>query len=287
LIWPSDEVADHGATKNRFPDHWYIPAMPHASINGQQIYFEDTGGNGPAVILAHGFLMDHEMFAPQVAALRDDYRVITWDERGFGQTTYDGQPFSYWDSAADCLGVLDHLGIDRAVVGGMSQGGFLSLRVALSAPERVRGLILLDTESGVPEPETMAAEQGMVDMWLSVGPIDDLANPVAALIIDDDVENPKWIAKWQAAPKESLREPAHCLHSRDDITGRLGEIACPALVVHGTEDTAIVMDKAEVLAAGLPACDGVVKVAGAHAANLTNPVPVNAAIVSFLAALPA
>src|SRR3954453_370550 len=111
--------------------------MPLISINGQQIYYEDSGGSGPDVILADGFLMDHEMFAPQVAALRDRYRVITWDERGFGATTYDGQPFSYWDSAADCLGLLDHLGIQRAVVGGMSQGGFLSLRVALSAPDRV------------------------------------------------------------------------------------------------------------------------------------------------------
>jgi len=90
--------------------------MPHAVVNDQRIYFEDTGGDGPAVVLAHGFLMDHEMFAPQVAALREAYRVITWDERGFGQTQYDGQPFDYWDSAADCLGLLDHLGIERAVV---------------------------------------------------------------------------------------------------------------------------------------------------------------------------
>ncbi len=144
--------------------------MPHAQINGQKIYFEDTGGDGPPVILAHGFLMDHEMFAPQVAALRDEYRVITWDERGFGLTEYDGLPFSYWDSAADCVGLLDHLGIDRAVVGGMSQGGFLSLRVALSAPERVRGLILLDTQAGVDDAETKAANDAMNHVWLTEGP---------------------------------------------------------------------------------------------------------------------
>ena len=111
--------------------------MPHADIDGQRIYFEDSGGDGPAVILAHGFLMDQEMFAPQVEALSPDYRVITWDERGFGQTEFDGKPFTYWDSANDCLALLDHLGIERAVVGGMSQGGFISLRVALTAPERV------------------------------------------------------------------------------------------------------------------------------------------------------
>jgi pimeloyl-ACP methyl ester carboxylesterase len=261
--------------------------MAFAQVNGQNIYFEDTGGDGPAVILAHGFLMDHEMFVHQVAALRDQYRVITWDERGFGLTEYDGQPFTYWDSANDCLALLSHLGIERAVVGGMSQGGFLSLRVALTAPERVRALILLDSGAALDHPDTLAANQGMVDLWLAVGPVDDLANAVATIIIDDPDENPKWVAKWQARPKELMAEPARCLLSRDDVSPRLGEITCPALVVHGTEDTAITMENAEEMAAGLVGCGGVVKVSGAHAANLTNPEPVNAAILEFLAGLPA
>ena len=100
--------------------------MPFAEVNGQRIAYDDTGGERPPVILAHGFLMDREMFAPQVQALEPEFRVITWDERGFGETEFDGAPFTYWDSAADCLALLDHLGIDRAIVGGMSQGGFLS-----------------------------------------------------------------------------------------------------------------------------------------------------------------
>jgi 3-oxoadipate enol-lactonase len=261
--------------------------MSYASINGQNIYFEDTGGDGPPVILGHGFLMDHEMFAPQVAALRGQYRVITWDERGFGLTEFDGQPFTYWDSAKDCLGLLDHLGIDKAVVGGMSQGGFLSMRAALQAPERVRALILLDTSTTLYTDETRAANQGMLDMWLAVGPVDELAQGVATIIIDDAAENPKWIAKWQARDKELITHPGHCLMNRDDITPRLGEIKCPALVIHGTEDTALTMEDAELMASLLPACEGVVKVGGAHAANLTNPVPVNAAILKFLAGLPA
>jgi 3-oxoadipate enol-lactonase len=261
--------------------------MAFAAINGQRIYFEDTGGDGPVVVLGHGFLMDHEMFVHQVAALRDQYRVITWDERGFGLTESDGRPFSYWDSAADCLGLMDHLGIDRAVVGGMSQGGFLSLRAALTAPEKVRGLILLDTASVAEHPEVAAGYQQMIDTWASVGAVDELAEIIANIIIADPAENPVWIAKWQARPKESIVQPGACLLSRDDITDRLGEITCPALVIHGTEDTAITMDKAEILAAGLVGCGGVVKVGGAHAANLTNPEPVNAAILEFLAGLPA
>ena len=122
--------------------------MSYADVNGQRIYYEDSGGSGRPVILAHGFLMDHEMFAPQVAALVPEFRVITWDERGFGLTAFDGEPFTYWDSANDCLGLLTHLGIDEAVVGGMSQGGFLSMRAALTSPERVKALVLLDTQSG-------------------------------------------------------------------------------------------------------------------------------------------
>ena len=89
--------------------------MSYADFNGQRLYYEDSGGDGPAVVLAHGFLMDHEMFAPQVAALAPEFRVVTWDERGFGATEFDGKPFTYWDSAGDCLGLLDHLGLDRPV----------------------------------------------------------------------------------------------------------------------------------------------------------------------------
>lgn len=261
--------------------------MAFADVNGQHIHYEDTGGDGPVVILGHGFLMDHEMFVHQVAALREQYRVITWDERCFGSTEFDGQPFSYWDSARDCLALLDHLGIDRAVVGGMSQGGFLSLRAALTAPERVRGLILLDTAAAAEHPDVAVGYQQMIDTWTTVGPVDELADIIANIIIADPVENAVWIAKWQARPKELLAQAGACLLSRDDITDRLGEITCPALVIHGTEDTAITMDKAETLAAGLVGCGGVVKVGGAHAANLTNPEPVNAAILEFLAGLPA
>ena len=211
--------------------------MPYADINGQHIYFEDSGGDGAPVILAHGFLMDHEMFEPQVAALAPEFRVITWDERGFGRTEFDGKPFTYWDSAKDCLGLLSHLGIERAVVGGMSQGGFLSLRTALTAPERVRALVLLDTAAGLDSAETLAAEEGMVQVWLSAGPVDDLVNGVATLIINDESENARWIAKWRARPKEFIEQPARCLFGRDDVLPRLGEITCPAIVIHGTEDT--------------------------------------------------
>jgi pimeloyl-ACP methyl ester carboxylesterase len=260
--------------------------MGFAEVNGQRIRFDDSGGEGPAVVLAHGFLMDREMFAPQVEALSPQFRVITWDERGFGETEFDGEPFTYWDSAKDCLGLLDHLGIERAVLGGMSQGGFLSLRAALLAPERVRALALIDTQAGVEDPARLPAYRKMQQTWLEVGPVDELAQTIANLIIGDPVLNEQWIAKWRALPRESMRAPGDCLFERDDISDRLGEISCPALVIHGTADMSIEMDLAEKLCRGLSGCASVVSIEGApHAANLTHPAEANAALLEFLRGL--
>ena len=258
-----------------------------AEVNGATLAYDDTGGDGPVVVLSHGFLMDRTMFDAQVAVLRGTYRVITWDERGFGDTVYDEQPFTYWDSAHDCLGLLDHLGVDRAVFGGMSQGGFICLRAALLAPGRVRGLILLDTQAGPEDAEIVPLYQGMIDAWVADGPTDELAEASASLIIGDPGLSAIWTATWKARPAESLRNPGQTLIEREDITDRLGEISAPALVVHGTADVSISMDKASALAAGLAGCGGVVPVeGGTHAANMTHPGPVNDAILAFLAGLP-
>jgi 3-oxoadipate enol-lactonase len=260
--------------------------MPFAEVDGQRIRFDDSGGDGPAVVLSHGFLMDREMFAPQVEVLSGEFRVITWDERGFGETEFDGEPFTYWDSARDCLGLLDHLGIEQAVLGGMSQGGFLSLRAALLAPERVRALVLIDTQAGGEDPARLPAYRQMQETWLQVGPVDDLANAIAGLIIGDPTLSESWIAKWKALQLDSMRAPADCLFERDDITDRLGEISCPAIVFHGTADMSIEMDRAQALCGGLAGCEGVVRIEGApHASNLTHPDEVNGLLLDFLRSL--
>lgn len=257
--------------------------MPTAELNGTTIYFEDTGGKGPALILSHGFLMDHTMFDAQVAALRATHRVVTWDERGFGGTHAPGD-FTYWDSANDVLALMDHLGIEKAVVGGMSQGGFLSLRVALTAPERVEALILLDTQSGTEAPETVEPYNQLHAAWVEHGSV--AVQDVIAGIILGPGEWPEWFAKWAALQPDQFTRAFNCLMHRDDITGRLGEISCPALIVHGTADVAIPMAKAEVLRDGISGPATLVPVEGGpHAANITHADEVNRAIVRFLTAL--
>jgi len=256
--------------------------MPFADVNGQRLYFEDSGGAGPAVIFSHGYLMDHEMFEPQVAALSDQFRCITWDERGFGQTEVHG-PFTYWDSADDALGLLSHLGVDAAFFVGMSQGGFLSMRAALRAPGRVRGLGLIDTQAGAEPEEARPAYEAMSKEWETNGPSDELTGAVAGIIMSPGYDHSAWVAKWQAAAREAIQEPFRTLMDRDDISDRVSEIAAPAILFHGEADMAIPMEKAERLAEALPNCEGLVRIAGAgHASNLSHPDEVNGPLRDFL-----
>jgi 3-oxoadipate enol-lactonase len=259
-----------------------------ATVNGITLTYSDTGGDGPAVVFSHGYLMDSSMFDPQVAALAPEYRVITWDERGHGGTPATG-PFSYWDSAADAIGLLDHLGIDQAVLGGMSQGGFLSMRAAMLAPERVRALILIDTQAGLEDPAVVPAYEEMERIWLEQGP-EPVRDIVASIILgppDGPVDYAPWFANWDKVDRETMVFAFRCLIDRDDITDRLGEISCPALILHGTADAAIPMAKAETLQAGLAGTTTLVQVeGGTHSANLSNPDQANVAILEFLRSLP-
>jgi len=262
--------------------------MATATVNGITISYTDSGGDGPAVVLSHGYLMDSSMFDPQVAALAPEYRVITWDERGHGRTAATS-PFSYWDSASDVIGLLDHLGIEQAVLGGMSQGGFLSLRAALKAPGRVRALILIDSQAGLENPDLAPAYEQMEQTWMEQGPA-PVQDVVAAIILgppDGPVDYQPWFDKWANADRDGLRLAFRCLMDRDDITDRLGEIDCPALILHGTADAAIPMERAEVVRSGLAGPVTLVSVeGGSHAANLSHPDQANPAILKFLRSLP-
>jgi pimeloyl-ACP methyl ester carboxylesterase len=259
--------------------------MPYAAVNGQSLYYEDSGGSGAPVVFSHGLLMDHDMFAAQLEALRANHRVVTWDQRCHGKTESTPDPFSYWDSAEDLIGLLDHLRIEKAVLGGMSQGGFVSLRLALRHPERARALVLIDTQAGPEDPDKAAAYGVMLDVWEAEGLHEPMAETVAAILFGSDWPGRgPWIAKWRRLPRERLRQSFNPLVQREDIHGRLGEVKTPAIVIHGTADTAIDMELARRLSSGLPNCRGVVPIEGAgHSSNLTNPDPVNRALEKFLA----
>lgn len=257
--------------------------MPHVELNGQKIYYEDSGGDGPAIVLGHGFLMDHTMFDAQVRVLAPQYRVIRHDQRGFGKTETDGKPFSYWDCADDAVRLCDYLGIDRAVFGGMSQGGFVSLRVALRCPERVKALVLISTQAGVDSAETIAGYHQMLGVWRAMGPIEPLRQAVAQLILGAPEHWEPWSSNWASLEGEAMVAPTLCLLERDDITDRVSAIQAPAIVFHGTEDKAIDVTRARILSEKLGACKRFVVVEGAaHAANVTHAEIVHGPLLEFL-----
>lgn len=261
--------------------------MTTAEINGTTIRYEDSGGDGPAILFSHGFLMNHTMFDEQVAELSESHRCIRWDERGFGDTTAPG-PFDYWDSANDAIGVLDAAGVDKAVLVGMSQGGFLSLRAALAHPDRVAAVVLIDSCADLDDEATIEGYHGMLGAF--TGDDDEVrmgtAQGVAGLILGDEDLAAQWIPGWLAGDKDQLMLAGQALLSRDDISGRMGEIACPVLVIHGSDDQAITLDRAQAVADTVQDSRGVVVVNGAaHAPNMSHPAEVNAALTDFLAGL--
>jgi pimeloyl-ACP methyl ester carboxylesterase len=247
-----------------------------------EIYYEDSGGDGPVVVFSHGIMMDHSMFDPQVAVLRDRYRCITWDQRGHGATESGGS-FTYWDSAQDLLVLLDLKRVERATLVGMSQGGFVHLRAALLAPERVAGLVFIDSQAGPEDPDKVAIYDAFARTWAEEGPTTELAATVAGIILGEGPDPAPWIEKWMARDPASITEPYAALVEREDLHDRLAEIAAPALVIHGDQDIAIDVPTANALCEGLPGCEGVKVIEGAgHAANLARPDEVNAALEDFL-----
>lgn len=261
--------------------------MPFAQVNGQKLYFEDSGGAGPAIIFSHGLLMDSSMFAPQVAALKSRYRCIAWDERGHGQTASGVcAPFSYYDSADDLAALLGHLGIKQAVLVGMSQGGYLSLRCALTHPEVVRALILIDTQAMTEDAAKMPGYQAMLQGWAANGLSDQTAAIIESIILGEQWPGAAvWRAKWKKIAVADLLQSFQTLGARDDISDQIGRIAVPTLVLHGDSDHAIELARAKAMADGIANARLVLVPGAGHASNLTHAQFVNPAIESFLASL--
>jgi 3-oxoadipate enol-lactonase len=256
--------------------------MPFARIQGNRLYYEDSGSTGPAVIFSHGFLLDHTMWDEQVRALRDRYRCITWDERSHGMSEVNG-PFTHWDAANDAVGLLDHLGIAQASFVGLSQGGFLSLRAALAHPARVRALVVIDTAAGVDPPEVLAGYHAMQKRWVEEGPVGEVAKINADLIFGANYDASAWIAKWQGKPPSSHTIAWDTVVGRDDIRPRLKEIRCPALVINGSEDQAFTVEIARDIAANLGNAQGMTVIDGAyHCPVATHPEAVHRALRPFL-----
>ena len=246
-------------------------------------------GDGPPLVLAHGTLMDRTMFDPQLEALSDAHRVVAYDLRA--RTDRWAGPYDLYDLADDCAALLDALGIDSCVLGGMSMGGFVALRVAERYPARVDGLVLVDTTAGTHDEAEIERYREMVETTREAGGVpEQLARVVTHILFgettldsDPDLVD-AWVDRWLTYPGEAVHHEVESWLERPDFTDRLDGIDVPALVVHGEEDVALEPERSDGLVEGLDARRELIPAAG-HSANVERPEPVNAAIREFLASV--
>lgn len=259
-------------------------------LPGARLAYEVTG-DGPAVVFVHGFGLDMRMWDPQVAHLAGRFRVLRYDCRGFGASgPFD--PATPYTHAGDLLALLDHCGIGQAVLAGLSFGGRVVLQAALTAQERVAGLVLLDAVlDGVPwDPESaagleLAAQQAMA-LGLLAGRAAWLAHPLfAAARQRPDLAG---VLAEMVAGYPGQHWTGNDPH---EVTGpplidALPDLTVPALVVVGEQDVPCFREMSAVLARGLPDARQEVIEAAGHMVNLEQPAAVNALLTEFLDHLP-
>lgn len=261
--------------------------VPFARAIDAEIHYEDSGGGGPVVLLGHEFFMDRTMFAAQVEALSPEFRVVTWDARGHGDTRDQGLPFTYWTSARDALAVLDQLQVERAVVGGASQGGFSAIRTALLAPERVAALVLIATEAHGPSPHELDNSRRFLERWHEPRLRHVMSNQLALWMIGEDAQaRAAWVERWIRRDAHATEVAAGCVLGRDSILDRLHEITCPVLVIHPAR-SGVARSHALEMARGLPNSHFLEIPDARQAVNMTHPDRVNRAIREFLRGEPA
>lgn len=255
-------------------------------LRGAKLGWEERGRGVPLVLL-HAFPLDRRMWAHTAEALAFHARVLTLDFRGLGESDAPRPP-SVEDFADDAAALLDHLGIEHAVVGGLSMGGYAALAFARRHPGRLLGLVLADTRAGADSP----AQRQVRDESIA-----RIAREGSRAYVDEAV--PKLCAAHSHAARAQALALAHsqsaqgvagtlaALRDRPDSTPTLATVTVPTLVLVGQDDTLTPPDEARRLAAGISGAERVELPGAGHLASLETPEPFIAALRGFLARIAA
>lgn len=259
--------------------------MPSVESQGIRIVFDDLG-EGVPLVLTHSFLCSGAMWAPVVPALAARARVVNIDLRGHGRSGATPPSFSLYDMVGDVIAVLDTLGIEKAVWVGLSIGGMISLRAALTAPERVAALALLDTDAGPEHPKVRIKYRAMGLGARLVGLRPFLPAVVPIMFGKTTLRTRRdLVAEWRehfaSVHLPSMIATLGALVRRDDLRPRLGEIDAPTLVLVGEEDAALQPARAAQIHAGIPGSRYEVVPAAGHLSALEQPDTVSSAILSI------
>lgn len=247
-------------------------------------------GSGPALLMVHGFPLDHSMWQKQLEGLSEVCRVIAPDLRGFGQSTSGTSGTVTMERYADDLaGLLDALGVREPVVFcGLSMGGYVAWQFWRKYPSRVRALILCDTrasaDTAAAARERLSSAQNVLENGLG-----KLAEFMAGKLFSDATrrDQPNLVEGIREqilkASPQAVAAALRGMAERPDVRDELPTVHVPALVICGEDDGITPPDEMRRMAASMPQASYVEVPHAGHLAPLENPTIVNSAILQFLA----
>lgn len=248
--------------------------MPTLNRNGVNIYYE-VHGTGPTMLLTHGFSATSEMWKANIAALSQKYRVIVWDMRGHGQSDYPEDIASYSEAltVSDMAALLDAHGAERAIIGGHSLGGFMTLAFHVAHPSRCKALMLFDTGPGYKKDEARAGWNKRAESMSQAYE----TNGLVALGRSAEV-----LACTHRSADGLARAARGMLAQKDArVINSLETIKVPTLVLVGSKDEAY-FAATDYMASKIPGARKTVLADAGHAANIDQPEVFNRAVLDFL-----
>ena len=254
-------------------------------VNGADIFVQESG-QGPDLVLLHGYPLSGALFSRVRPALEDHFTVVTLDHRGYGQSRAGDAGGSVETYAEDALAVLDEMGIENAIIGGMSMGGPIVFSMYEQDPERFGGMVLIDTTASAANPaeaglwrgtEEIIAANGMAPLYGALLPDmlsgqTRLRRPEVGAYLTDIMES---------ATSAAGQAGARALADRPDRQDMLGRIDVPALVIVGVEDALYSMSVSKKMADDLPDGELAIVPGASHAAVFEAPGATAAAMLDW------
>lgn len=266
-----------------------------ALINNVQLAYDDHG-MGPPMIFLHAFPLNRQMWAGDLSALLQDerYRLVALDWRGFGDSeiapgVQEAPTISTMELFADDVaGLMDALGIERAVLCGLSMGGYAAFAFLRKYPQRVGGLILADTRPGADTEEARANRENVARIAETQGP-EAIAHMQLPRLISDYTrqQHPEVEARVRQlidmATPQGIAAASRGMAQRTDSSDLLASIACPTMVIVGEQDALTPPNVAREYAAQIPGAQFIVIPQAGHLSNLEQPEAFLQAVRGFLA----